>query len=100
MSGMTFPAVVGGMTESFIWTNVCSRFSLSVAMALASVAVVCPPLTIWRSVTFVSRSPVGVLVTSAADAVLAMPLLYAKNIVGSVVTVFLMALLTRGLVPR
>ena len=63
--------------------------------AAASVAVVCPPLTIWRSVTCVSRSPSAPAATVAAAAVAAIPLLYAKNIVGSVETVLRIALLMR-----
>src|SRR5438552_3268536 len=83
--GMTLPAVVGGTTDSFICTKVWSRFASSVAFA--RVAVVWPPLTICKFVTLPRRMPFSVVVISAAEAVVAMPLLYANNIVGSVVMV-------------
>jgi hypothetical protein len=101
MRGIRSPATSGVTTESFIGTKTEPSDRLSSRRAIASEAVVCAPLTIWRSVADVmTRAPPGTLEVVTVDAVAATPLLYAKNFCGYLVTVWAIRLLTLLLRPR
>ena len=101
MKGIRSEATIGVTTDNFIGTNTVPPASVLSRAADASDAVVWAPLTICRSVaevTMTDPSTRRAVITS--DAVAAIPLLKAKNFLGSFATVAAIPLFTLPLRPR
>ena len=89
------------MTVSFIWTEILFKSaSLYFFWVWYSEAVVCPPLTIWKSFNLVINKLLSIDLVSTSLAVAVMPLLYGKNIWGLSLIVSLIPLLNLPACPR